>query len=782
MTTTTRRFRHRGPLRRSPLATYALIALSIVALVGVGCRAQNSNDSPMGGASAAFSQSASSGQPGLMVSFTNDSTGDFDSLVWDFGNAETSTDPNPTVQYDDSGTYTVSLTLRTSQGTSSATSEVVVAALPTSDFSCTPDFGFVPVNVSCSSSATGAVDTRYEVSGIGAVLNGASVAFELPVAGAYTVTQIVDNGIGDEDQTSTTIDAYDLAISASVPSGSPPSVGPILFSAVTGAPAPTLDAWFVDGVLADIGSSLFQSLGEPGTYTIMYQYGNASLTETVEIQYLVAFGAPSAAFTVSTAEGAGPLDVTFTDTSTGTLNAWRWDFGDGEFCDFPAPDGVDPDDPTVCDSASPTHTYDAIGRYDVTLRVTGEDTDPSDPDLTDTVTQNDAVTVTIIDPGFENQTVASTIDVGWTAITPASATASAEHVALSQNVGGADAGMPTEGRQWAALDGLGTNGSDAAVDVENGIRQDFLRPATASVLEFDYVLLYSEPPAGAVLDAMTATVGNGTDTVEITSAQADVRSPFAGGSTRYPTLDGATTRATPVRTASLDLAAVPEFAGDSPDQVYTLTIRLTNDLNDFRSPRAYVDDIRFTDPATPFTASFSAPATIVAGQAVDFLDETCLGVGGCVDPTSFRWDFGTHLSPAMLTSSGSAEQNPSYTFVEAGDYDVRLLARNADQESLATMSVTVLEAAVAIPVVDSIGYTGAGGVTAPAMVTFEDQSTADPSDTIIAWSWDFAGWGTSTLQNPAPVAINQAGIWTIRLTITTASGQVDTTSLDVVID
>lgn len=779
----TKTIRRRNARRPRPLATHALCALAIVALIGVGCRAQNSNDSPTGSVSAAFSQSAASGQPGLMVSFTNASTGDFDSLLWDFGNTESSTDPNPTVQYDDPGTYTVSLTLTTPLGTNTATSEVVVAPIPTAGLTCTPEMGFVPVTVSCSSTATGAVDTRYEVVQTGAFVEGASAAFDLTVAGTYTIDQIVDNGIGDQATASTTIEVYDLAISASVPSGSAPVPGPILFSAVTAAPAPALDAWFVDGVLVGIGRVVSPSLGEPGTYRIMYQYGSATppITVTTEIQYVVAFGAPDAAFTVSTAEGAGPLDVTFNDTSTGTLNTWHWDFGDGESCDFPAPMGVDPDDPSVCDGASPTHTYDAIGHYDVTLTITGEDTDPNDPDLTDTVTQADAVTVTIIDPSFEAQTVASTIDVGWTPITPASATATAEHITLSDaQAGGGDAGMPTDGRQWAALDGLGTDGSDPAQSVENGIRQDFLRPSTSSVLEFDYVLLYSEPPAGVVFDAMTATVSDGSTSVEITSAQADVASPFAGSSTRFPTLDGATTRATPLRTASLDLATA--FPGAPADQVYTLTIRLTNDVNDFRSPRAYVDDIRFTAPAAPFTASFSAPSTIVAGEPADFMDETCLGVGGCVDPTSFRWDFDTHLSPAILASSGSAEQNPSYTFALAGDYDVQLLARNADQESLATMTVTVLEAAVAIPAVQSLVYTGAGGTTAPATITFEDQSTSDPSDAIVAWSWDFAGWGTSTAQNPPPVAINQAGTWTIRLTITTASGQTETQSLDVVLD
>ena len=49
---------------------------------------------------------------------------------------------------------------------------------------------------------------------------------------------------------------------------------------------------------------------------------------------------------------------------------------------------------------------------------------------------------------------------------------------------------------------------------------------------------------------------------------------------------------------------------------------------------------------------------------------------------------------------------------------------------------------------------------------------------IMSYSWDFGGWGTSAAPNPDPVEIFQAGIWTIRLTITTASGLESTALFD----
>ena len=55
-------------------------------------------------------------------------------------------------------------------------------------------------------------------------------------------------------------------------------------------------------------------------------------------------------------------------------------------------------------------------------------------------------------------------------------------------------------------------------------------------------------------------------------------------------------------------------------------------------------------------------------------------------------------------------------------------------------------------------------------------------ESIGTWSWDFAGWGTSTLQNPPPVHFPQAGRYTVTLTITTAAGTTETKERVVVVE
>ena len=66
---------------------------------------------------------------------------------------------------------------------------------------------------------------------------------------------------------------------------------------------------------------------------------------------------PTAVFSASPTNGAGPLTVTFTDSSTGPITNRFWSFGDGGTTNF-------------VNATNPTHTY-TDGVYNVTLIVSG---------------------------------------------------------------------------------------------------------------------------------------------------------------------------------------------------------------------------------------------------------------------------------------------------------------------------------------------------------------------------------------------------------------------------
>jgi PKD repeat protein len=83
-----------------------------------------------------------------------------------------------------------------------------------------------------------------------------------------------------------------------------------------------------------------------------------------------AVSAPVAGFTASPRVGQPPLSVVFTDTSTGGIDSWSWDFGDG-----------------VTDTVQhPTHVYSDTGTFTVSLTVSG-------PGGADTETKTDYIYV-----------------------------------------------------------------------------------------------------------------------------------------------------------------------------------------------------------------------------------------------------------------------------------------------------------------------------------------------------------------------------------------------------
>ncbi len=70
---------------------------------------------------------------------------------------------------------------------------------------------------------------------------------------------------------------------------------------------------------------------------------------------------PVASFDIDIPTGNAPLTVGFTDTSTGTVSTWLWDFGDG----------------TISSGQNASHTFMTPGQYSVSLTVTnagGSDT------------------------------------------------------------------------------------------------------------------------------------------------------------------------------------------------------------------------------------------------------------------------------------------------------------------------------------------------------------------------------------------------------------------------
>ncbi len=92
-----------------------------------------------------------------------------------------------------------------------------------------------------------------------------------------------------------------------------------------------------------------------GVYTVKLTVTNAAGSNTVtKADYIKVVTKPVAAFSASPTSGRVPLNVKFTDKSTGSPTKWKWDFGDG----------------SKSFHQNPTHKYSKAGVYTVKLTVT----------------------------------------------------------------------------------------------------------------------------------------------------------------------------------------------------------------------------------------------------------------------------------------------------------------------------------------------------------------------------------------------------------------------------
>ena len=128
---------------------------------------------------------------------------------------------------------------------------------------------------------------------------------------------------------------------------------------------------------------------EPGLYTIKLIVRNAFGTDSlVRTNYINIYSRPAVQFTVPSSQGCLPYSAQFTDQTqagSGTLTAWRWDFGDG----------------TISTEQHPRHEYRIAGQYHVTLLVRNSN------GCSDMRVKHDYISVTSVRAGF-NQAIQNT--------------------------------------------------------------------------------------------------------------------------------------------------------------------------------------------------------------------------------------------------------------------------------------------------------------------------------------------------------------------------------------
>lgn len=120
------------------------------------------------------------------VSFTNLSQ-NATSYVWDFGNGQTSTVQNPSVNYTTGGTFTVTLTATGDGGSNKASKSITITSTPVADFSFTPTNARAPAIITITNTSVSATSYLWDFgNGQTSTLQTPSITYSN--GGTYTIT------------------------------------------------------------------------------------------------------------------------------------------------------------------------------------------------------------------------------------------------------------------------------------------------------------------------------------------------------------------------------------------------------------------------------------------------------------------------------------------------------------------------------------------------------------------------------------------------------------------
>ncbi len=312
-----------------------------------------------------------------IIQFTDISTdidGTVVSWLWDFGDGNTSSLQNPTHQYGDDGTYSVTLTV-TDDG--SATDDYsldifVSIVFPTADFTYTPSIP-TPLELiqfnDTSFDLDGTIISWLWNFGDGNTSNEQNPSKFYSQGGTYTINLNItdDDELTNETYQNILINTYPYADFSYNPL-IPETYENILFIDLSVDPYGPIVSWyweFGDGNTSTEQNPIHQYV-DNGTYTVILnvtdEYGLTNETsQNINIKNVK----PIVEFTYLPVSPTDLDNITFIDNSIdtdGNIIYWYWEFGDE-------------DNST---EQNPTHQYADDGTYMVTLNVTDDDGDKNE--------------------------------------------------------------------------------------------------------------------------------------------------------------------------------------------------------------------------------------------------------------------------------------------------------------------------------------------------------------------------------------------------------------------
>lgn len=510
----------------------------------------------------------------------------------------------------------------------------------------------------------------------------------------------------------------------------------------------------------------------PGRYTVTLTVKNANGANTlVRSQFITVYEAPTINFTASRLSGCFPLNVQFTDNSTGgsgnTTAGWFWDFGDG----------------FTSTAQNPQHTYNSAGSYSITLKVT------NDKGCSRFVTIPNYITVT---PGVSAE-FGNTLPVSCQP--PASiifTNTSTGPGNLSYLWDFGDGVTSTDINPQHNYTSIGLFNVTLTVKNDNGCTDTIRKNNLIPVGQFNPS--FKKPDTVCVNSPATFTntsvpvpssqmwdFGDGTTSTDVNPVKT-YTTPGAYTiklSTTYTSCSDEVTgtivvadKATPAFTATAVAACNPPFNVNFQNQSTNAVSYLWK----------FGDGATSTDqnPAHTYGDYGNYTVTLITTNAFGCIDSvkktafvkivkpkitiSSLPTQGCIpltinpsatfttaDPiTSYLWDFGDGTAQSNLS-------NPSHSYVTQGTYTVKIYITTTSgcKDSL------IIPGAVRVGNKPSVLFSFSPGPEACASDTIKFTHTSPPAD---AWNWSFGDGATSTLKDPAHL-YRDTGSFTIKLVV-----------------
>lgn len=308
--------------------------------------------------SATFNTNKTTGCSPLTVQFTNTSQ-NASLYYWDLGNGNTSVLKNPSNVYSTPGTYTIKLIAVSANGQKdSVILKDLITVVPNSVS------GFHAIN---TTSWTGGIVTFVNTSlnsttclwdfGDGNTSTIKDATHSYSSAGSYTVKLITYNSNG----------CVDLNIMANYIHVSP-KIAPSFTVNTTNAcnlnqvltftsTTPSADSWYWS--FGDGSTSTLQNpqhiYNNEGIYSVTLRTGsiNAGIDSIVKNNYITVSADQTPTFTTDITAPCLGAPISFTPTGT-NVKSWLWNFGDTK----------------IATEQNPSHTYQAVGSYDIDLTIT----------------------------------------------------------------------------------------------------------------------------------------------------------------------------------------------------------------------------------------------------------------------------------------------------------------------------------------------------------------------------------------------------------------------------